>query len=202
MRRYSHCTHVSILIALLLTACEGGEDNEDDGFADGGAESAADAGPSNDAMPGEATDAGSSDSQLISSLTSDCSTLQGRAIVNFNGNLGISFTEAESPFTFLGSIQFEIPSDWNGAIPNPENWDGSSARQIVAVTSSAFTLHGNHCWFEDSPQAPGSVVISDYRPSEGIVKAQFDSLALRSCTGAAVCTVSGSIETTAAGVFE
>ncbi len=187
---------------LVLVACGGGEPI-DDQLTDGGSSATADAATSaSDAMPGESVDAGGGASQLASTLSSDCATLQGRAVVNVNGNLGISFTEPESPFTFLGSIQFEVPSNFTGAIPNPEAWDGNGPRQIVAVTSSAFSLHGNHCWFDDSPSAPGSVVIDDYRPSEGIVKAEFSSLVLRSCSGVATCTINGSIETTGQGVFE
>ena len=188
-------------IAVLLAACGGGEALDEDEVASADAGTTADAGAGSDAMPGPVADAGGT-AQLDSTLTSDCATLQGRAVVNFNGNLGISFTEAESPFTFLGSMQFEIPASFSGAIPNPESWDGNSPRHIVAVTSPTFSLHGNHCWFDSTPQSPGSVVITDYRPSDGIVRAQFDSLVLRSCTGAATCTISGDIETTAEGVFE
>jgi len=36
----------------------------------------------------------------------------------------------------------------------------------------------------------------------GIVKATFSSLTLHSCTTSATCTVSGTIETTAQGVFD
>lgn len=193
-----------MLVGLPLLACSGGDAGDLGGEPDrpdGGGAAVADAGgPFPDATPGDTTDGGGS-GQLASTLTSTCAELRGRAVVNFNGNLGISFTEADSPFTFLGSIQFEIPPDFTGSIPNPENWDGDGSRQIVAVTSSNFELHGNHCWFDNSG-ASGSVTITDYRPSEGVVKADFDALSLRSCVGASICTVSGSIETTGQGVFE
>ena len=65
-----------------------------------------------------------------------------------------------------------------------------------------FALHGHHCWFDESPQAPGSAVVDEFRPADGVVKAQLNSLVLRSCTGVATCTVSGSVEATGAGVFE
>ena len=51
---------------------------------------------------------------LASTLTASCATLQGRAIVNENGNLGIAFTEGDSPYTFLGSVQFEL-STWSSS---------------------------------------------------------------------------------------
>ena len=41
------------------------------------------------------TDGGAS--KLISTLSSSCATLQGRAIVNYNDNLGIAFPESDSP---------------------------------------------------------------------------------------------------------
>jgi len=139
--------------------------------------------------------------QIASTLTSACATLQGRAIVNFNGNLGISFTEADSPYTFLGSVQFELPDGYTGAVPVPENWDGSSPRRVVAMSTPSFELHGNHCWMNAQPPA-GTLVIETYRPADGIVKATFSAFPLRSCTGASVCTITGTIETTGEGVFE
>jgi len=193
------------ITVLLLGACGGGGGEDDDAnptAADGGvgvdgAPSSLDAGDVSDSP-----DAGPQSSGLSSTLTSDCATLQGRAVVNVNGNLGISFTDADSPFTFRGSLQFELASNFSGTIPNPENWDGSSARQIVAMTTSEFALHGNHCWFQNDASPAGSVSILDYQPSAGIVKAEFTALRLRSCVGESVCTISGTIETTGQGVFE
>lgn len=138
---------------------------------------------------------------LASTLTSSCATLQGRAIVHHNGNLGISFTEAEPPYTFRGSVQFDLPDGYTGAVPDPEAWDGSSARRVVAMTTRAFELHGNHCWMGVQPPA-GTLVIETYRPASGIVKATFSGFALRSCTGPSICTITGSIATTGTGVFE
>jgi hypothetical protein len=148
-------------------------------------------------------DAPRASNRINSTLTSSCATLQGRAIVNFNGNLGISFTEDDSPYTFLGSVQFELPAGFTGAIPNPEAWNGSAPRKVVAMTTPSYQLHGNHCWLNGAtPTAAGSVVITEFRPNDGVVKATFNALQLRSCTGSSVCTVSGSIETTAEGVFD
>ncbi len=148
-------------------------------------------------------DAPGASNRINSTLTSSCATLQGRAIVNFNGNLGISFTEDDAPYTFLGSVQFELPAGFTGAVPNPEAWNGSGPRKVVAMTTPSYQLHGNHCWLNGAtPTAAGSVVITEYRPNDGVVKATFTALQLRSCTGSSVCTVSGSIETTAEGVFD
>ena len=194
-----------LLASLSFPACGGG------GGDDGGDGAGADAGAATDARQdlspdsgGEAdTDAGSTETSLNSTLTSDCgATLQGRAIVNFNGNLGISFTEDSGAFTFLGSIQFELPSGFTGSVNNPEGWDGQSERHVIAASNTSFTTHGNHCWFDTSPSNPGSVTISDYRPNEGIVKATFNGLQLKSCIGATMCTINGSIETTGQGVFD
>jgi hypothetical protein len=121
--------------------------------------------------------------------------------VNVNDNLGIAFTGSDSPYTFLGSIQFELPDGFTGQIPNPEAWDGSSPRHIVAVTTPAYELHGNHCWMMTTPPA-GSVTVTELDLAQGIVKATFTSLPMHSCTTSSVCTVSGTIETTGQGVFD
>ncbi len=139
--------------------------------------------------------------QIMSSLTSACATLQGRAIVNYNDNLGIAFTEQDSPYTFLGSVQFQLPDGFTGAVPDPEIYDGSDDRHIAAMTDAGFDLHGNHCWDGAQPP-PGTLVIDEYDPTDGIVKATFDNYAMHSCTDSSVCTVSGSIETTGQGVFD
>ncbi len=191
--------------SLLLLACgEGGGGSGVDANSsafDGGP--LFDAGPNTSDAGSTAADAGNSESELHSTLVSDCGAqLQGRAIVNFNGNLGISFTESDGAFSFLGSIQFELPAGFTGLVPNPENWDGQSERHIVATTNSNFTLHGNHCWLDGPPSNPGSVTILEYRPSEGIVRARLNALQLKSCVSDTVCTLSGEIETTATGVFQ
>lgn len=187
----------SLLSALILVAaCDssGGTGDLDASTTSGdGRTAAGDGGPID----------GSNGNQLHSTLTTSCAaTLQGRAIVNENGNLGIAFTEADAPYTFLGSVQFELPDGYTGAVPDPEMWDGSSARRVVAMTTGTYDLHGNHCWFNGSAPSGGSVSITTYHPLQGIVKATFSALQLRSCTGSEVCIVSGSIETTGEGVFE
>ncbi|MEO7092224.1 MAG: hypothetical protein ABI175_03165, partial [Polyangiales bacterium] len=85
---------------------------------------------------------------------------------------------------------------------DPEMWNGSGPRKIVAMTTRTYDLHGNHCWFNATAPTGGSISIATYHPLQGIVKATFTALQLRSCTGAEVCTVSGMIETTGEGVFE
>ncbi|MFN0249838.1 MAG: hypothetical protein ACKV2T_23345 [Kofleriaceae bacterium] len=183
---------------VVLAACDssGGTDPGTDAGSNGG-----DAGSNQNTDGGMSGDAGSSN-RIDSTLTSTCgATLQGRAIVNFNGNLGVAFTEDDSPYTFLGSVQFELPDGYTGAIPNPEAWNGSDPRKVVAMTTPSYQLHGNHCWTSGAPSG-GSVSITEYRPNDGVVKATFASLPLRSCTGAAVCMVSGTIETTGEGVFD
>jgi len=182
------------LLCLLLSACD-----------DSGG-SSTDAG----SMPLDGSGGGSSDARLVdapggsslaSTLTASCATLQGRAIVNENGNLGIAFTEDDSPYTFLGSVQFELPSGYTGAVPDPENWDGSSPRRVIAASSPSYETFGNHCWTSGQPTG-GSIDILDYRPAQGIVKAVFSGYQLRSCTGSSVCTISGMVETTGEGVFD
>ena len=198
-----HCVALSIPITVSLLGCSEG-DPEDPERVDGGSGDLIDASTrTGDSGVGSPDAGGGAGGGLTSSLVSDCgATFSGRAIVNFNGNLGISFTDGESPFTFRGSIQFELPSSTTGSIPNPEDWDGSSPRQIIAMTNPGFTLHGNHCWMQQDANPAGSVLLSDYRPAEGIVNAEFSSLRLHSCVGDAVCTLNGSIETTGEGVFE
>ena len=143
---------------------------------------------------GSGSGTGSADDNVISTLTSPCATLQGRALVSNNGNFGIAFTDADSPYTFRGSVQFQLPDGFTGAAPDPESWDGESDRHVVAMTTAGFDLHGNHCWSTSQPSG-GSLVIEKFQPHAGIVKATFSAFALHSCTDATVCTVSGSIET-------
>jgi hypothetical protein len=149
---------------------------------------------------GRAADAPGGDA-LHSTLTSSCAALQGRAIVNENGNLGIAFTEHDSPYTFLGSVSFELPDGFTGTVPDPEHWDGESERHVIAMTTATYETFGNHCWSAGAPSG-GSISITDFRPGQGIVEATFTALQLHSCTGSSVCAISGAIETTGEGVFE
>lgn len=185
-----------VITLVLLAACD--SDGGTGPGTDGGG-SGADAGSNTNTDGGTGTDGASN--RIHSTLTSACATLQGRAIVNFNGNLGIAFTEDNSPYTFLGSVQFELPDGFVGTIPNPEAWNGSGPRKVVAMTTPSYELHGNHCWMGNTPSG-GSVTVTEYRPNDGVVKATFASLPLRSCTGSSVCMVNGTIETTGEGVFD
>lgn len=172
-----------------VAACGGtGTGGDDDGMT-----AAVDAGRTNGGS-------GASGVGLTSTLTASCATLQGRAIVNDNGNLGIAFTDDGS--TFIGSVQFQLPDGFAGPIPDPESWDGQSDRKVVAVTSPSYELHGNHCWPTGASPSGGGVVIETWQPHQGIVKATFTALVLHSCTGAEVCTVDGTIETTGTGTFD
>lgn len=159
-----------------------------------------DAQRANDAS-GTGSGSGSGSPKLISTLTSSCATLQGRAVVHYNDNLGIAFTEGDSPYTFLGSVQFQLPDAFTGSVPNPEVYVPDNDRHIAAMTTPAFDLHGNHCWTNATPAA-GTLVVESFHPSNGIVKATFSNYPLHSCTGSTVCTVTGRIETTGSGVFE
>jgi len=183
-------------LLLLLAACDssGGSGGTDASVASGDGHVTTSDGGSTD---------GSNGSQLHSTLTTTCTaTLQGRAVVNENGNLGIAFTESDSPYTFTGSVQFDLPDGYTGAVPDPEMWDGQGPRRIVAMTTKSYELHGNHCWLSNGSPTGGSISITAYHPLQGIVKATFNGLQLRSCTGSSVCTVNGSIETTGEGVFD
>ncbi len=188
-----------VLSLALLAACDSGG-TSDPGVDGGGGGSDAGSNQNTDGGGMNNTDGGSSN-RIHSTLTSNCgATLQGRAIVNFNGNLGIAFTEDDSPYTFLGSVQFELPDGFVGAIPNPEVYNPDQ-RKIVAMTTPSYELHGNHCWMNTSP-AGGSVTVTEYHPNDGVVKATFASLPLRSCTGSSICVLTGTIETTGEGVFD
>lgn len=169
------------------------------GTGNGGDDAGMTAGPDAGRASGGSGGSGSG-SGLKSTLTASCATLQGRAIVNDNGNLGIAFTDDVS--TFIGSLQFQLPDGFAGPIPDPESWDGQSDRKVVAVTSPSYELHGNHCWPTGDAPTGGSVVIETWKPDRGIVKATFTALALHSCTGGEVCTVDGTLETTGTGVFD
>jgi len=183
----------------VLAGCGGDGDDATDADSSDGTDDVV--GPTVDADPA-APDAAGGDA-LASSLTATCATLQGRAIVNENGDLGVSFTEPDLPYTFIGSIQWDLPDGFTGGVPNPEAWDGDSPRLIVAVTSPGFELFGNHCWLDGPPPAqPGTATIDEFDPLAGVVRATFDDYVVRSCTTAATCTINGAIETTGEGVFE
>ena len=141
--------------------------------------------------------------RVISTLTVSCDAeLQGRAIVNFNTNLGIAFTDSASPFTSRGSISFDFPSGFSGRVDNPEIVDGGP-RHTLAITDRSFTTYGNHCWtFGTAPQ-PGSATIDAWRPTEGVVRATFVDFPVRNCVSMAdTCVINGSIETPGEGVFD
>jgi hypothetical protein len=179
----------ALALLLLLAACEASGERA-------GVDASQNAGDADRTVDGARGNA------LMSTLTSTCATLQGRAIVNENGNLGIAFTEHDTPYTFLGSVSFELPDGFTGAVPDPENWDGSSPRRVVAASSASFETFGNHCWLMGTQPSGGGLTITSYHPAQGIVKATFNGLQLRSCTGASICTINGAIETTGEGVFE
>ena len=191
------------LVLVAFAACSGG------GSGGGGHGAAgADAATSSDGKHGSgsnAADAGSgapadgSSNGFTSTLTSACATLQGRAIVSYNGNLGVAFTD--SNYAFLGSVQFELPDGFTGEAPDPEDWDGTSPRHVIAMTDAGEDLHGNHCWNGETPP-PGTLVIQQFDTTDIIVNATFDNFAMHSCTDDTVCTVSGTIVTNGSGVFD
>jgi hypothetical protein len=141
---------------------------------------------------------------VTSTLVVTCDAeLTGRAIVNWNTNLGVAFTDPGSPYSARGSIAFEFPSGFSGTIDNPEDYDPDGPRHIVAITDRAYTLYGNHCWEYGTPPVGGRGVIEQWRPTEGIVRASFEDFPLQNCVSrAGECFLSGMIETTGEGVFD
>jgi hypothetical protein len=156
---------------------------------------------SNNGDAGGGSPGDGSASGFTSTLTSACATLQGRAIVDYNDNLGIAFTDGAPSYTFLGSVQFELPDGFTGEAPDPEDWNGTGPRHVIAMTDAGYDLHGNHCWNGATPPA-GTLVIQQFDTSNVVVQATFDNFAMHSCTDDSVCTVSGTIVTTGAGVFD
>ena len=140
---------------------------------------------------------------VTSTLTITCDgELQGRAIVNFNTNLGIAFTDPELPFGSRGSISFDFPSGFSGSVDNPEIV-GDGPRHTLAITDRSFTTYGNHCWAFGTEAQPGSATIAEWRPTEGIVRASFVDFPVRNCVSMAdTCVINGMIETTGEGTFE
>lgn len=191
-----------ILLSLVLVAC--GEDSgEDKDGIDGGVTPMVDAGQGqNDGGTGGPESDAAALRTLDSSLSATCTNLSGRAIVNENGNLGVAFTDDSSPYTFRGSVSLELPSNFSGSIPNPEGWDGSSARLVVAVVDQGFTTFGNHCWFNRPDLSGGTAVVTDYRPQSGIMDVSFSGYVLANCNGGGTCTVNGSVRTEGEGVYD
>ena len=141
---------------------------------------------------------------VASTLVVTCDAeLSGRAIVDWNTNLGISFTDNAPTYSVRGSISFEFPPGFTGVVDNPENYEPGGPRHVVAVTDRSFTLHGNHCWEDGTPPRTGSGFIEEWRPNEGVVRATFTDFPLQNCViGSAPCSITGTIETTGEGVFE
>ena len=190
-------------LLLLLCACGNGTGAANPGGVDAATDGHHGIGDGHGAMT-DASHGSSADGHsagFTSTLTSTCATLQGRALVNYNDNLGIAFTDDDSPYAFRGSIQFELPDGFTGAAPNPEDWDGSSPRHVIAMTDADYDLHGNHCWNGEAPP-PGTLVVQAFDTGSVVVRATFDAFPMHGCTDDSVCTVSGTIQTTAAGVFD
>lgn len=207
---------VSTLVLLSVAGCDDTRSGADGGDArdagglppgvDGGPRAdggGVDAGPGDtDAGPG-GPDAGPGGGGLTSTLQITCGgQLQGRAIVNYNTNLGVAFTDGAPALTPRGSISFDFPSGFTGAIDNPEIVDGGP-RHTLAITTSDFTTYGNHCWPVGTPARSGSATIEVWRPNEGVVRATFTNVELNNCvTMSDSCVLNGTIETTGEGVFE
>lgn len=203
-----------VLLCVLLIAC--GDDDSRAGRSDSSVDAAVDA-PTLDAptadVPGvdaPAVDAPGVDAPAMdagggvtSTLTISCDgELQGRAIVNFNTNLGIAFTDPEIPFTSRGSISFDFPSGFSGSVDNPEIV-GDGPRHTLAITDRSFTTYGNHCWPFGSEAQPGSATIMEWRPTDGVVRASFTDFPVRNCVSMSdTCVINGMIETTGEGVFD
>ena len=166
-----------------------------DAATDGG--STADAGSS-------ATDAGSGG--VTSTLVaSGCPAVfsSSRVMVHYNTSLGIVFTEPTSPYSVQGTISFDFPSTFTGAVPNPYSWVESGVHKEVAVTDTSYTTWGNHCWQVGDSPTGGSATIDVINGPAGIVRATFQGFQLRRCIDqSSTCTLTGTIESTGTGVFE
>lgn len=134
-----------------------------------------------------------------STLVVDCgATLQGKSTISSaGGGLSVTFL---GDGEFRGGLQFTFETGFTGAFVPPP----LSSEQLVAITTASMITHGTHCWLDSPPAELGSVQIEAYDPAQGIVKAEFHALRLRSCHGDKVteCTINGAIETTGLGSVE
>ncbi len=168
----------------------------------GDAGSGRDAGAGGDA--GATVDAGGG--QVTSTLVATGCSAQfssSRVMVHYNTALGVVFTDPTSPYTVQGTISFDFPSTFTGAVPNPYSWVESGVHKEVAVTDTSYTTWGNHCWAVGDNPTGGSATIEVIDGPAGIVRATFQDFQLRNCvTQSSTCTLSGTVETTGTGVFE
>lgn len=126
-----------------------------------------------------------------------------RVMVHYNTSLGIVFTDPESPYAVRGTLSFDFPTTFTGAVPNPYSWVESGIHKEVALTDSAYTTWGNHCWRTGETPTGGSATITAINGPEGVVRATFQGFELRNCvTQNTTCTLSGTIESSGTGVFE
>jgi len=203
------------LVALAGFACGDGATGDDrdassssdgsvalDAGATGDAGSARDAGSGRDA--GATVDAGGG--QVSSTLVATGCAAQfssSRVMVHYNTALGVVFTDPTSPYSVQGTISFDFPSTFTGAIPNPYSWVESGVHKEVAVTDTAYTTWGNHCWAVGDSPTGGSATLEVIDGPAGIVRVTFQDFQLRNCvTQSSTCTLSGSLETSGTGVFE
>ncbi|MFH2010080.1 MAG: hypothetical protein ABI333_26015 [bacterium] len=202
-----------IALTLVLFAC-GGDPTGDDVDA-GGAQDAQSPRDGQLASDAHAADAGAADGStgndagagaVTSTLTAagcQAEFSSSRVLVHYNTSLGIVFTDPDVPYAVRGTISFDFPSTFTGVVPNPYSWVDSGIHKEVAVTDTAYTTWGNHCWAVGDVPTGGSATIDVINGPAGIVRATFQGFQLRHCINqAATCTLTGTIETHGTGVFE
>ncbi|MDY0002264.1 MAG: hypothetical protein RBU30_13285 [Polyangia bacterium] len=209
-----HLTVLFLVLGLLLPLPSCGDDH---GGQDPDASQSRDSGAGADAQLPDATSADSAapdashpadaGGQGVTStlVASGCpATLSSsRVIVHYNTSLGITFTDPDSPYSVRGTISFDFPSTFTGEIPNPYSWVESGIHKEVAVTDSAYTTWGNHCWPMGETPSGGSGTISLVNGPSGVVRATFQGFQLRNCVSqSSTCSLTGSIESAGTGVFE
>ncbi len=115
-------------------------------------------------------------------------------------SLGIIFVDPDT-YALRPNVSFDLPEGVSGSVPNPEDYDPDLPRHTIALVDASNETFGNHCWPCDDKRPHGSLSVETIRPADGIVRATFEAYVLNSCTGDATCALTGTVETTEAGVF-
>lgn len=195
-----------LMISPLLLSCGDPQSSGDpDAAQERDASVGVDAGP-RDAALTDASGPPDAGGGVISTLVATgcpAALSSGRVIVHYNTSLGIAFTDPDSPYALRGTLSFDFPSTFTGPIPNPYSWVESGIHKEVAVTDTAYTTWGNHCWQTGDSPTGGSASIEVINGPAGVVRATFQGFQLRNCVSqSATCTLTGSIESSGTGVFE
>jgi hypothetical protein len=187
------CTTISSVVLGALVACGGPASPGPGGTGiDGGAPSADGRGASSDGRTPDggagAGDAGASNA-IVSLTFTGCSPDYSQHLVVATNSDSMAVSTTTAP---LSSIQLSL-TEMSGTVQ-------LSTQERVATGDVINLVTGGTTWTNVSTSTPdsisGSIVIHDYRQSEGIADIDFDAVVLANVQSEAPCTIDGNLTTT------